>query len=399
MSVHFSRLSMVLFLLGCICISCNKKDSPNTDTVINLYKNWKWEEMPSLKDVRELPRLVQLDQGILVVGGGSELRETAMSSTEIFNLKTKTWEKGPELLTPIRDAEVLKLNDGRIIAIGGSSGKLRTGTTNVQILDLKENRWSAVPSMKYPRIGHTATLLKDGRVLVIGGQAKPDEYLQTCEIFSPDKNTWEEISKMNEVRSLHHSRLLPSGKVLVIGGGTDETATCTTEIFDSETNTWKYSGMLKEPRWGFASAILDDGKILIAGGRVPAIKGATLPDDQLVLLSGAEIFDPKTEQWKSTNSMNIPRSMGLPNVNLTKLPNGGYLFMGGRSYPRPYHGVNSAEYFDPKTEKWVMVSSMKNGRSYQANILLPNGEILVVGGRGRDFLPLNGVECFEPIKK
>jgi len=87
--------------------------------------------------------------------------------------------------------------------------------------------------------------------------------------------------------------------------------------------------------------------------------------------------------------------MGLPNVDLIKLKNGRLLFVGGRSYPAPYHGVASAEMFAPTLNRWVMIPKLSTARSYQASILLPGGEILVAGGRGPQFLPLKKAECFE----
>ena len=356
---------------------------------------WAWDEMGDMKQERELPRLVTWkDGGILVIGGGSELKSTALKSTEIFDPKGKVWTVGPELMEARRDAEVVTCTDGRVLVIGGSSGPTRTGSSAVEVLDPTQNKSSKVRNMRVARIGHTTTLLADGRVLVLGGQEKPDAYLKSAEVYDPAKDEWSAVADMNEVRSLHHARKLKDGTVLVIGGGTDTGATCTCELFDPKTGTWSYTGKMREPRWGFASAVLEDGKVIVAGGRVPAQKGATLADDQMVILRGVEIYDPKDKSWSSTSPMNIPRTMGLPNVELARLPNGGLMFVGGRSYPAPYHGVTSAEYYNPKDGGWTQLSPMLTGRSYQAWVVLPGDEVLVVGGRGPKFLPLKESECF-----
>jgi uncharacterized repeat protein (TIGR03803 family) len=55
----------------------------------------------------------------------------------------------------------------------------------------------------------------------------------------------------------------------------------------------------------------------------------------------------------------------------TLLPNGQVLVVGGG---------NSAEIYDPNAGTWTLVASMNDGRSYPSATLLPNGQVLVLGG-------------------
>jgi hypothetical protein len=323
-------------------------------------RDWEWRAVGDLREPRELPRLVKWKDGVLIVGGGSELRATAASTTEVFDPETHRWRPGPPLTHARRDAEVVQLGDGRLMAIGGSDGPTRTGTPYIELL--QGESWVEGPPMADARIGHTAVVLKDGRVLVVGGQSRPDAYLVSAEVYDPASNAWSPVADMKESRSFHHTRLLHDGRVIVIGGGTDSSATDGVEIFDPGSGTWSAAARLKEPRWGFASAVLPDGRVLVAGGRVPARKGATLPEDKMVVLRGVEIYDPRTDSWSDGPPMNIPRTMGLPNVALLALEDGSLMFVAGRSYPAPYHGVRSVEVLD----------------------------------RGPRFLPLQQAECFEP---
>jgi hypothetical protein len=153
---------------------------------------------------------------------------------------------------------------------------------------------------------------------------------------------------------------------------------------------------MHNPRWGFASALLDGGRrLMVAGGRVPAFKGATLPDDQMVILDGTEVFDVADEQWTRTAPLNMPRSMGIPNVQLVELDDGSLLFPGGRTYPFPYHGTPSTERFDRLSQSWQMLAPMVVGVSYHAFTRLDSGEILTAGGRGPRFRPMKKSEVFE----
>jgi N-acetylneuraminic acid mutarotase len=296
-----------------------------------------------------------------------------------------------------RDAEVVRLRNGSLLAIGGSEGLTKTGTRNVEILPARGDKWIMAAPMNQARISHASTMLLDGRVLVCGGQKDPTTFLSSCEIYDPSANKWSVTAPMKEIRATHHLRTLKDGRAIAIGGGTDISATPGVEIFNPATQIWSSAAPMLEPRWGFASTVLPNGKIVVAGGRVPAIKGASLADDRMIILRGVEQYDPTTNEWQSLPSMNVPRSMGIPNVELLSLPNGGLLFSGGRSYPAPYHGSSTSEYYDYRNNRWVMTSPMRTGRSYQASIVLKNGQVLAAGGRGPRFLPLSLSECFEPM--
>jgi N-acetylneuraminic acid mutarotase len=359
---------------------------------------WGWKSMGDLKVSREMPRLIELEQGkVLLIGGGSEPLSTATDTTDVFEESTHEWTVGPKLNHRHRDAEVVKLQEGAILVIGGSEGPTKTGSPWVEKLAPGSQKWEYMAPLNEPRISHAAVVLNDGRVLVTGGQSDPENYLATCELYDPAANKWEMVGQMSEVRATHHLRLMKDGTPLVIGGGTDTSATRRVEKFDIQEKVWKPVAPMFEPRWGFASAVLDDGRIVVAGGRILAQKGAAFAEDQMVILRSVEVYDPDANQWNALPPMNIPRSIGIPNVALIKLPDGRLLFNGGESYPAPYQGINSVEYFDPSTTTWSMAAPMRIGRSYHASILLACGEILTAGGRGLKFLPLSKTECFGPV--
>jgi N-acetylneuraminic acid mutarotase len=390
-----------VFLVPILMIACVVELKAQSRAPISAnITTWVWNAMGPLKEARELPRLAVREPGVIIlIGGGSELRATATKSTETFDPSSRQWLAGPTLNVARRDAEVVTLLDGSVLAIGGSDGPTRTGVKSVERLDRGNSSWRIVSPMNDARIGHTAVMLPDGRVFVAGGQDAPDHYLKTAEIYDPVADRWSNAGEMLEERSVHSARPMKDGRVIVMGGGTDTSATSSVEIYDPKTNSWSQTGSLIEPRWGFASAVLDDGRILVAGGRVPAKKGATLPEDQMVLLRGAEMYEPKSGKWQRIAEMHQARSMGIPNVELIQTTNGGFLFPGGRSYPAPYDGVASAEQFDPRSSTWEMVSPMRSARSYFASLRLSDGKILVAGGRGPGFLPMTESECFEPTAK
>jgi large repetitive protein len=360
--------------------------------------SWEWTRLQSLATERELPRLQRLSDGdVLIVGGGSELLSTASDTTEIFSARDRAWRAGPPLCQPHRDAEVIGLPGGDVLVIGGSDGPTKTGTTSVERLGRDEERFQEAAPMGTPRISHAACLLADGRVLVTGGQRDPATFLEDCEIYDPVSDTWTAGAPMMEARATHHLRALPDGRALAFGGGTDVEATHSAEFFDPASLGWTPTDCMYNARWGFASAVLDEGRtILVAGGRVPAQKGATLPEDQMVVLDGTERFDVEAQQWTRSGPLLTPRSMGIPNVELLELDDGGLLFPGGRTYPFPYHGTPSTEVYDRRSGSWEMLAPMRVGASYHAFIGMDDGTVLTAGGRGSRFRPLDKAETFAP---
>ena len=56
----------------------------------------------------------------------------------------------------------------------------------------------------------------------------------------------------------------------------------------------------------------------------------------------------------------------------------------------------SAELYDPATGTWSDTDSLSTGREFHTATLLPNGKVLVAGGRGSDFVELASAELYDP---
>ncbi|MFQ5750706.1 MAG: kelch repeat-containing protein [bacterium] len=58
-----------------------------------------------------------------------------------------------------------------------------------------------------------------------------NNFLSTCEIYTPDTGEWSDAASMVSGRSGHTATSLSNGKVLVIGGGFETSLTNSCEIF------------------------------------------------------------------------------------------------------------------------------------------------------------------------
>ena len=166
--------------------------------------------------------------------------------------------------------------------------------------------------------------------------------LPSAELFDPASNTFTALpasghTELQTARVNFAAVPMPGGKVLIAGGAGASAVLAGAEIFDPATETFTAlpaSGAteLQTPRTAPAAAALPDGRVLIAGGDTSASGSVTSAD----VLSSAEVFDPASGTFSA-----------LPASGTTQL---------------------------------------QNPRSYTAATALGNGQILIAGGAGPDYL-------------
>jgi len=115
-------------------------------------------------------------------------------------------------------------------------------------------------------------------------------------------------------------------------------------------------------------ALLPNGKVLIAGGLNSNSVSTALP------LNTAELYDPATGVFTATGSMATSRDLATATV----LPNGKVLVVGGRDATGTT--LATAELYDPTTGQFTQTGSMASPRQEHAATLLPNGKVLISGG-------------------
>jgi N-acetylneuraminic acid mutarotase len=227
---------------------------------------------------------------------------------------------------------------------------------------------SVVPAanMKVARSAHTATLLPNGDVLIAGGMNSNESYSDTVEIYSPATNTFRSVQSMSARRVGHTATLLPNGKVL-LAGGYDGAYLASAEIYDPATGRFTPAGQMTTPRCDHVAVLLNNGKVVLAGG---VGTGWTF-------LASAEVYDPIMDAFTRTGSMAEPRVAHTA----TLLRNGRVLIAGGHKDRREAMTVfSSAEVYDPTNGTFSAAGNMTAIRHKHAASLLPDGNVLIVGG-------------------
>ena len=244
------------------------------------------DEWTRLSDVpvptdRSFPHAIVLDDGRVLVVGGTEIGDSASASfsplgiVEAYDLSTDTWQTLEPMSQIATQRWLIPLDDGRILAAGGFINEpgMWRWSNEVEIYDPDTNKWTLTESMSASP--HTqAIVLRDSRVLATGGlftQSTVADSSPNSETYDPDTGEWKVSGTMSQRRSNHTLTLLPDGRVLAVGGlepldGGDYAIHSSTEIFDPKTSAWSPGPELSRSRWGHSATLMSDGSVLIAGG-------------------------------------------------------------------------------------------------------------------------------------
>jgi uncharacterized protein (TIGR03437 family) len=305
------------------------------------------------------------------------------------------------------------LKDGRVLFTGGERidplGRY-THLASAELYDPSTGTFSPTGDMTTVRERHTATLLADGRVLIVAGFEAGDHYLaefehpSSSEVYDPATGVFTRSGNMTARHNSASANLLSTGKVLVTGWPTAELYDPASGVFtalgpanhvqtystallgdslvvvaDNGISTYTITGdslnlvaNLPARRYLFqTTTLLASGKILIAGGE---------GKDYDATLNEASLFDPHSGSLESTGLLLFSREIHTA----TLLPNGHVLIVGGYdgdAYDTGVPVLTDAEDYDPSTGSFSSAGRLVYIRQGQTATLLPDGTVLVAGGR------------------
>jgi hypothetical protein len=258
------------------------------------------------------------------------------------------------------------------------------GLADVNIFDPATTTWSTQPPMANGRWYPTAITLADGGIVVMAGAMADTNMNLIPEVRNAD-GTWRQLTGAPlEIPYYPRTFLAPNGQPFIAGSDRH------TKFLDVRgAGQWIPGPTMKHlgNDRGYGTAVMYlPGKILIAGGDSPPTNTAEVID----------LNDP-SPAWRFTQSM----FHGRRQVSSTVLPDGKVLITGGTSGPGfndESHAEFSAELWDPATETWTELSSMKIPRVYHSvALLMPDARVLVGGGgEGGNGTDEPNIEMFSP---
>lgn len=261
------------------------------------------------------------------------------------------------------------LPDGKLLVAGGHLDS-HVGFPHGAIFDPFTLTWTRTPDMWAGRWYPTNTTLPNGEILVVSGEMQDSgDNNPIPEVWQPSTGTWRMLTGANfELDYYPRQFLAPNGKVFVATpvaqsywldpAGTGSIEQGTMSLQDGERT---YGGAVMYER----------GKILVVGGGDPPFASAEVID-----------LNQPAPAWRSVAPLGTARRQH----NTTLLPDGTVLVTGGSSgagFNNRAASALEAENWNPTTETWTTWASNSVFRGYHSTaVLLPDGRVLVGGGRG-----------------
>jgi hypothetical protein len=246
--------------------------------------------------------------------------------------------------------------------------------------------WSEKPMMSVRGEWPALAVLPDGRVLVAGGVTTPDmpsTALATAEIFDRPSETLTPVaSTMSTPRWRSAAVTMLDGTVLVVGGACwDDMTGCIgdatkADIFDPATSKFTPTKTaLNKPRVNVHAVLLADGRVFVSSGNDPSV----------------EIYDPAAQSFTLGTPMS-PHDTGP----VVRLRDGRVLLIAGLD---ANGGTTVVDAFDSDANTFAPVGSLMLGRYWPVAVVVPSGEVLVMGGASGNpatWTPLDSIEQFDP---
>ncbi|MDZ4860573.1 MAG: galactose oxidase-like domain-containing protein [Candidatus Hydrogenedentes bacterium] len=264
--------------------------------------------------------------------------------------------------------------------LGGHPNSDGVGEIEASLYVAETDSWLALPNMNARRWYPTNFVLPNGDVLVLSGTINGFASKNTLpQVWEVENSAWRNLTTADEGFPLGvdlYPRMFLTPDGLVFKAGMD--AFCY-YLDTSGTGAWIPGPTTKS---GFhlygAATQYAPGKIVTVGGSDISLEGEAgiKPNRKTEVIDLAD-DDPK---WRTVKSMKNARRQH----NATVLPDGTVLITGGTSglgFTNPTTPVFAAEVWNPETEKWRELASMRVPRIYHSSaFLLPDGRVISAGG-------------------
>ena len=233
---------------------------------------------------------------------------------------TFTWSPTGSMNVARRDAASTTLQNGRVLVSGGT-GIGGTSLASAETFEPATGTWTPVASMTTPRVGHSLVTLDDGRVLAVGGTSSP-----TAELYDPATDHWTATSAPAEVAGassgsmlLVHAAKLADGSVVAVG------AVHTARFFPGG-NTWRRlpNALFGGHAYGSLTR-LPDGRLLYAFGTPAGATGTTAGTDVLGPPVTLQILRASASRVRYRTG-----EQGATRFSLARLRHGHYARLSGR---------------------------------------------------------------------
>ncbi|MEM9101647.1 MAG: galactose oxidase-like domain-containing protein [Pseudomonadota bacterium] len=307
------------------------------------------------------------------------------------------------------------LPNGELLAVGYSDNNAQTGVARIYNTQQGARFTKNLNEINLFCSGHA--LMPNGNVLFAGGHSGPKSQLKYANIYNTSNNSWQAVDQLNFGRWYPTVTTLADGRMMIISGsefvGKGGNMNNTLQFYNPKNFSLSNAFNLPKP---FTKSYNYSNTQSIA--MYPFVY--QLPDGTVAVHSGdtTRFYNPNNNNWLNkqyTNKVKISRNypVQVPSVLLPLSPANGYkpkLMVFGAAGNNWEDGIKSTtpaktvvELLDlgKQNPAWQQVAPLKSPRILGKAVLLPTGEVMVVGGSSAGYAdnvksPLASVEVYNP---
>ena len=284
----------------------------------------------------------------------------------------------PSSIANLPDGRLLSWNAAREETVTGA--EIDRGQTLAAIYDPETGNFQIVNSQLHGMFCAGISLFEDGSVLVSGGVPNTAE----ASLFDIKSMQWTEMPNMNRIRYYPSATTLPNNKAFLsyaLGAGN------TSEVFNPESKVWSLT-------LNASQQVSVDEANQVARSRFPGSIASNIQwySQLSVAPNGKVLHAGPTPSWHYFDPMGGDNNTALGKpagerarvyANLINYGIGKVMLVGGHD-PRQAQAVSAANVFLVDTNGATPVvqqgTPMRFARTYANSVVLPNGEVMVIGG-------------------
>ena len=294
------------------------------------------------------------------------------TQTPPSELKLK-WRRGKDLPFPMLEYPSMVTLRG-IVYIGGGYTENVIDRSKVITYDPLEDTYNSLPPYAY---SYFSMAVVNNQLILVGGHVHSIKKTNKLGVWNEQSQRWTHpFPPMTTACSrptvvTHNDRWL----VVIGGGGDGGNRLSRVEILDISSKQWHHSTPMPQCKYALAATI--GNMCYLLGGYTEK----TSTNKRVVSVCLDDLVSIDVSQPVSKNAPPKPSSWQLlPSTPLqysTPLAlNGALLAVGGGDRLNP---TNTIHVYLPNSKEWVKAGEMPAGRSCCSCIILPNGEIMVIG--------------------
>ena len=274
---------------------------------------------------------------------------------------------------------IVMLRDGQVLVSGANFTDAQSS-----LFDWRVNTWTRTPDMNDPRWYNTTVALPNGRAWTVSGEGGPGTAERWDSVTGWSRQTginWNLVLADPGYLDNWHPFLViaPDGRLFHFGP-TDTMHWVSTDGSGSLVNAGTVVPGGHYPKEG-SWAMYDEGRILVAGGGASTAENPNEPETG-VSTNVAYTVDVRTGTPVVTPA--VPMTYKRSFANSVILPNGEVMVIGGNTVGIQWNDTGSIfipEVWNPNTGLWRPLANIDVPRNYHSiGLLLPDGRVLSGGG-------------------